>query len=465
MSINSTLAMASQALKAQQLAIQTTGHNLANAATPGYSRQRVNMVSDYPSFEGNVFIGQGVDIGGIQRIHDGFVEAELLSLNANVGFTEAESGALTGVQEAFPLSGGGDAALSAFFGALSDLANNPAGITERVAVIGKARALGDTLAQSRQVLISLQTNLDQDVQNVVQRVNLLTEQVAALNDQITATELRAESANDFRDQRQVLLQELTSLTGATIREEPDGGVTVIASGLLLVGGARFATLDTSGFTLTGARSVTYVGPSGLSFDATALFSQGKIGALLDVRDVQVQSIIDRVDLFAKNLVDEVNAQHALGFDLAGVAGGNFFTPLAVTAGAAANVRVDPTLAANPRSIAAAASATALPGDNRNALALVNLQTKAVIALGGQTLEDNYLSIVGDVGSRAETAQAKLSFQQSLLAQAQARRESVSGVSIDEEMTKLIQFQRAFESSSMLVRTADEMYQSLIAMVR
>jgi len=465
MSITSTLSLAAQSLKATQLAIQTTGHNLANGATPGFSRQRVDLVSAYPSFSGGVFIGQGVDVAGVSRVVDRFVEAELLSLNGEVGYSDTQSRALNSIQEAFPLSGGVNGALSEFFGAWSDLANNPAGLTERVSVIGKARALGDTLAQTRQVLTSLQRDLDQDIGSATQRLNVLTEQIAGLNNQIAFTEVRGEAANDFRDQRQTLLQELVALTGATVREADNGQVTVTAGGLLLVGAERFATLSSNDVGANGLHLVTYQSPDGTSFDATTLFGAGKIGSLLSARDGQVQQTIDQLDLVAKTIVDEINVQHALGYDLSGATGGNFFNPIATTAGAAAIVQVNPTIGADPRLIAAAAVPSALPGDNRNALALVGLRSTAIAALGGQTFEDRFFSLIGDIGSRAQAAQARSDFQQALLTQTQSRRESVSGVNLDEEATKLIQFQRAFEASSMLVRTADEMYQSLIDMVR
>jgi flagellar hook-associated protein 1 FlgK len=465
MGITSTLSIAAQSLRTQQLAIQTTGHNLANAATPGFSRQRVDLVSAIPSFEGGAFLGQGVDATGIQRVVDRFSEAELLTLHGNVGFLEGRSGALASIQEAFPVSGGIDAALSAFFGALSDLANNPAGLTERVAVIGKAGALGASLAQTRQLFISIRQNLDEDLRSVVQRANVLMEKIGTLNGQISTTETQGVSANDFRDQRQVLLQELTNLTGATTREEADGQASVIADGLLLVGGSRFATFDTETLNPVGLHAVTYETPDGLSLDATSLLTQGKIGAVIDMRDNEVQDVVDRLDQFAKTLVDEVNAQHALGFDLLGTAGGDLFTPIAVTTGAAAIVRIDTTIDADPRLIAAAAASTTTPGDNRNALALANLQSTSFASLGGVTLQDHFLALVGDVGSRAEIAGSRLEFQQALLAQTQARRESASGVNIDEEMIKLIQFQRAFEASSMLVRTADGLYDALLSMVR
>jgi flagellar hook-associated protein 1 FlgK len=196
-----------------------------------------------------------------------------------------------------------------------------------------------------------------------------------------------------------------------------------------------------------------------------LITSGKIGSVFAARDGQVQDVIDRLDLFSQTLVTQFNTQHALGFTLTGVAGGNLFTPIAATAGASANVQVDAALAADPRLVAAAASISALPGDNRNALALIGLRSTNVAALGGVTLEDNFLTLVGDVGARAQAAQSRADFQKNLLTNTQARRESTSGVNIDEEMIKLIQFQRAFESSSLMVRTADEMYQTLIDMVR
>jgi flagellar hook-associated protein 1 FlgK len=187
--------------------------------------------------------------------------------------------------------------------------------------------------------------------------------------------------------------------------------------------------------------------------------------LLNARDSQVQDAADRLDQFAKTFVDEFNLQHAAGFDLTGTAGGAFFTPIAATAGAASQVQVAANLAADPKLIAAAAAADGVPGDNRNALALSDVQSTPYPALGGLNLQESYLSLVGDIGSQSQVAQAQLDSQKSLLSQAQARRESVSGVNMDEEMTNLIQFQRGFESASLLVRTADEMYRTLLNMVQ
>jgi flagellar hook-associated protein 1 FlgK len=465
MGILTTLSIAAQSLKNQQVGIQTTGHNLANAATPGFSRQRVEIVTEMPSFQGGVMLGQGSDVAGVQRVVDRFIEAGLLTLSRDVGTAEAEHQALAAVQEIFPTTGGIDGSLSAFFGALSDLANNPGGVSERVSVIGKGNAVGESLRHGRELLTASQHHLDDEVESITKQVNLLTQRIAELNRQITFAEVGGVEANDFRDQRQTLMQELIRLTGATAREDADGQVTLIANGLLLVSGGRAGSLDSNTLNGAGFRQVIFRGPDGIAFDATALIQTGKIGTVLEMRDTRLPNVIGRLDTIAVTLVNAVNAQHALGFDLSGTGGGDFFTPIAGVTGAAALVRVDPMLIANPRLIAAANSATAVPGDNRNALALGNLRSVTHPALGNLTLQDSFLSLVADIGMQVESAQVSLEFRQSLLTQSRAQRESVSGVNMDEEMTKLILFQRAFEASSLLVRTADEMYGELIEMTR
>jgi flagellar hook-associated protein 1 FlgK len=465
MGILTTLSIAAQSLKNQQAGIQTIGHNIANAATPGFSRQRVELLTELPSFQGGVMLGQGSRVAGIQRVVDRFLEAGLLTLNRDIGTAEAEQQALAAIQEIFPTTGGIDQALSAFFGALSDLANNPGGLSERVSVIGKANALGESLRQARALLTASQHNIDDELQSISSRANLLAEEIAGLNGQISYSEIGGVEANDFRDQRQTRVQEFVRLTGATVREEGDGQVTVISNGLLLVTGTRHAILDTSTVNGAGFRGIMFQSPDGLTFDATGLLSSGKIGTVLDLRDNRVQDVIDRLDQIAVTLVNTVNAQHTLGFDLSGAAGGDFFAAIPSIQGAAGVVRVDTALVMDPRRIAAASSATAAPGDNRNALALLNLRATSHPALGNLTLQDSYLALVGDIGIQVESAQTRLDFRESVLKQTQAQRESVSSVNVDEEMTKMIMFQRAFEASSLLVRTADELYGDLIEMTR
>lgn len=209
----------------------------------------------------------------------------------------------------------------------------------------------------------------------------------------------------------------------------------------------------------------YTSPEGASFDVTSLLTRGEIGGLITSRDFTVLGFVDKLDLFAKTLVDTVNTQHALRFDLNSSAGGNSFTPIIATAGAADVVQIDSAILADPHLIAAAQTAAGVPGDNRNAQALAALQTSVQTALGNRTFKDYFVSVVSDVGQQLQTAQDASEFQQTLFGQTQARREALSGVNIDEEVANLIKFQRTFEAASRLISIGDEMYETMINILR
>jgi flagellar hook-associated protein 1 len=465
MGIVGTVSVAAQALKAQQAAIQTISHNVANGATPGYARQRVVLRTEEPLFESGLLLGRGVNATVVRSVIDHFAEGQLLDVHSDLGFGVAEQRALVAIEEVFPTSGGIDAALGDFFASLSDLATNPSGVAERAAVIGKANALGDRFRLTRHALSSIRSKLDQDLESVAHQINALTQQIAALNQQVAFTEGGGEPANDARDERRVLLQNLAKLTGGTVHEGSDGQVSVLAENILLVSGNRAANLNTTTLSASGLHQVQIESPDGLKFDGTGLFLKGEIGAILQARDQGLGEIINQLDTLAKAVVDQVNTQHSAGFDYNGGAGGNFFQTVALVDGAAASVRVDSAVAADSKLISAAQSAAGAPGDNRNALALLNLRNTPIAALNSTTAENYFLNYLATIGESAQVSAGKVEFQTQLLAQVQARREATSGVSIDEEMTQLILFQRAFEASSRLISVSDEMYQTLIDMTR
>jgi flagellar hook-associated protein 1 FlgK len=232
----------------------------------------------------------------------------------------------------------------------------------------------------------------------------------------------------------------------------------------LVSGNRAAQLTTSPGS-TGFQQVEVQSPDGIQFDGTDLFHEGAIGGILTARDNVLPDILNQLDTLAKAVVDEVNAQHAAGFDFNGTAGSDFFQPIAAAAGASALIEVASAVTADPKLIAAAATSPGAPGDNRNAAALAKLRDTRIVALGNRTAEDYLLATLGDIGEDAHALQNDVDFQTGLRTQVQARREAASGVSIDEEMTNLILFQRAFEASARLVTATNELYESLIDMTR
>lgn len=473
MSIQALLNIAGQALAAQQQALRTTGHNLSNADTAGFSRQRVEFGSAPPDVGADFSLGRGVQTSGVRRAVDRFLEDRLLGAHGEAGFSQAENRALNRIADVFPIEEGSglSAALDAFFGAFSDLAQNPASQSERVALMGRATVLVQTFQDTRARLTATQSGLDKDLKSAVQILNGLLPRVAELNVQIVADEVGGGQANDLRDQRQKLLQDIADFADITTREGADGQVSVEMNGLLLVSNDRAITLTTTLDPASNQHKIASLGPGGNTTDITSFFDRGEIGATIQARDVSVPAVIDQLDQLAFAVANEVNTQHTLGFDLNGTAGGNFFdvapaplAPLPAYDSAAAKIKIDLTLAGDSRLIAAAQEATGVPGDNRNALAMAGLYNTEFVSLGNLTFQSSFINILADIGEKVQTSESRLAFHQDLLTQAESRREVVSGVNMDEELSNLIKFQRAFEAAARLVQTGDEMYQSVLAMV-
>jgi flagellar hook-associated protein 1 FlgK len=334
-----------------------------------------------------------------------------------------------------------------------------------VNVIAKANALGESLHRAREVLTQSQRGLDDELKSLTQRVNILTVEVAMLNREIRYSEGGGVLANDFRDQRQTRLQELVRLTGASVREQADGYISVVVNGLLLVSDTRAAKLDSSVIGTSGLRQITFESASGLKFGIEEMLDAGEIGSVLDLRSRRLPEVISYLDQLAFTMVETFNAQHRLGFDLTGLAGSDFFSPMPSADGAAAQVKVEAALSSDPRRIAAAAVSNAVPGDNRNARAMMSLESTTHSVLGNLSFQDSFRSFVANVGFESAAARSALELREGLMEQTQAQREGVSGVNVDEEMTKIIMFQRAFDAASLLVRTTDSMYEQLIEMSR
>lgn len=224
MSILSILQVGAGAMLVQQQALQTTGHNIANADTPGYARQRVDLTTAYPTNRGSFYLRLGVDLTAVSGVVDNFMKAQLVSLKSGLGASDAEYRVLAGVANALPVTEeyGVGPALEKVWSALSELSNNPSGQAERLNLLGSARTLGLVLGQTRSALVDVQTHLDKDLDTAVRKINTILPQIASLNAKIVEGEVGGQRANGFRDQRQLLLQTfLASLARPLMRRATD----------------------------------------------------------------------------------------------------------------------------------------------------------------------------------------------------------------------------------------------------
>jgi flagellar hook-associated protein 1 FlgK len=256
-----------------------------------------------------------------------------------------------------------------------------------------------------------------------------------------------------------VLSELAEMIDFNSFEDANGAVSVsVANGRPLVIASQNYPLSTE-TNLAGLEEVVWVDDDGNTTNINAEISGGKLKGLLEVRDFIISDYLTRLDTLAGTLMTDVNLQHQSGFDLNGTGNEVFFTGT----GTAADLEVNPNIVADTDLIAAAAEATTVPGDSRNAVEIAKLQY--ALNMGGtQSYNDYYGSIVRDVGNEVLKSEAYYNHQSDMMVQLENQREAVSGVSLDEEMINLIKFQNAYTAAARMITTADEMMQTVLQMI-
>lgn len=449
------------ALLAQQKAIEITGHNIANVNTPGYSRQRVNLAANDPIYSGIGLMGCGVRATEIQRIYDRFVGLQINNENQNLGRWEARKGALERVEIIFDESSGYglNQAMSEFWNAWQDLANNPSGNVERVTLLAKSETMATTFNNMYSNLEQVQKDIDTSISGTVEDINLIAEQIADLNQKIVEVEVSGQNANDYRDSRDLLLKELSSMIDIDTFENSDGSVTVsVGNGKPLVESIFAWSLSTE-TNASGLQDIVWVDSDGNTTDITNDISGGKLKGWIEARDVAIPDYLDRLDDLAANIISEVNAIHSNGFGLDGSTGNDYFTGTS-----ASDMAVNQVIAGDVNLIAAASSAGGVPGDNSNAIAIASLQNELLMSGNTTTFDDYFSSLISVAGSDVKEATANFDHQYSMVAHLDNYRESISGVSLDEEMVNLVKFQHAYDAAAKLISTVDELLNTVISMV-
>jgi flagellar hook-associated protein 1 FlgK len=208
------------------------------------------------------------------------------------------------------------------------------------------------------------------------------------------------------------------------------------------------------------QDVVWVDGVGNTVNINADIDGGRLKGWLETRDVVIVDLVNRLDILAQNLMTEVNNLHQAGFDLNANAGEVFFDGSATAAGIAVNANI----VADFNLIAAATDSLTVPGDNRNAIDIANLQNQLVMSANTATFSDYYSSLVRDVGNEVLKADSYHTHQSEMVAQLHNHRESISGVSLDEEMINLLKFQNAYAAAAKLISASDEMIKTVIEMI-
>lgn len=460
MSLGAGLAIALSALQADQGAEAVTANNIANANTPGYSRQVAELEPMPPETVGNVQYGSGVELAGVQSITDQLVTNQIQQQQQSNGRAAAFQGAMQPVEQLFNATQGTGlgADLDKFFSSLQQLEAQPTDLPTRQAVLNAAQTLAAGFNQTAAELASQQSNADQQVLQTVAQVNQLSSQVAQLNVAIGGLPPNSSGAGQLNDQRTALVTQLSQLISVQTVTTNNGMINLTtAGGGALVVGAQSEALTTQMNPATGMHDV-YAGGADLTAALGSAAQGGELGGYIQARDQTIPALQGQLDTLAAGLAAAVNTQNQAGYTLTGAAGGDFFTPPpAGTAGAAAVFAVAITA---PSDIAASSDGTA--GSNGNAVALANLQNQNIIA--GQPPTTYYANAVSQLGTVIQGAINQQQAGGQLLTQLQNQLGAVSGVSLDQEAANLMNYQQAYAGAAKVVSTIETMMQAALQMV-
>lgn len=447
-----------RALRANQLGIAVTGNNIANVNTTGYSRQSVQL-SPIPgdSFT-RTATGGGVSIDGLKSFRDRFIESRFHTETAIAGRLTAQRDALAPVDAALNETGGGGlrSAMAGFFGAFAELEANPTSAPLRAAVAGRAEALANAFSTTRSRLAEIQTSADEALRAGAEQANSLASEVAALNARIGQAEATGADASALRDRRGEAVRQLAELAGARSIETENGSITLtLGDGRALVVGDKAFRLEAVSTPPEGFTTLTLEG-------SDAVVSDGRLRGLIDARNT-IGSHIAALDDLASSVAERVNALHTAGADADGRAGLPLFVSSDGATVTAATLRLNDAVRADPRLVVAGAQGEG-SGDGSVARAISNLldETRSSAGSRSGSFNEIFASIVRDAGASLRSVEDSLATQQAVLAQTHAQRESVSGVSLDEEAINLLQYQKAYEAAARFLRIADEMTQTILA---
>lgn len=452
--------------------MDVTGQNLANATTPGYQRQQVNLTEAPPVLMAGLggepnYVGQGVTVSDIQRVSNAFLSRSVRAQTSQAGAWSSINTALSQLEPLFsePSSTGLGEAMDSFFAAWQTVSEDPSSLPARTALIGQAQELVSNFQSLHQQLINEQSNLDQSVVSQVSQINQLAGQIAGLNQSIGAATGTGGQPNDLLNQRGELLDQLANLANISYTQNPNGSVDVYLGGQPLVMNEATYTLTTPVSAATGMHEVVF------QDGATPTLSSGTLYGTLQVRGTtssgalvgDIPTYLSQLDTLATGLATAVNSLQASGYGLNGTAptGVPFFTNASLGAG---GFSVNPALAANPDLVAAASSPSA-PGDGSNALAIADLAQNPV-SLGGSstTLANYWNSLVTEVGLDGQSASQRSTTAQSTLSDLTAALESQVGVSPDQESANLIQEEQSYQAATQLITTEQSAMAALLAAV-
>lgn len=561
----SSLDIGRAGLNTAQIQLDVVGHNIASSNKVGFSRQRATVSTRFPLERSYGFLGRGPFISGVERLRDRFLDISYRDQIATRENANLQAQFFSRTEDLFlePSEDGFSERINTFFDSLNDFANNVEDIPTRVATLTQAESLAASFREYAAGLEDLRTAANEDVRALVPTINSVAQEIADLNFAIKTVEASGGTANDLRDDRDVLLDELAGYINIDFREREDGQIDVLVGGEELVNASRISPLETIPDSSFDPNRPDFLRVQFVNTGITANVFDGELAGAIHQRDVILQELVERNDQLAGALIENINAIHSRGNGLsnldAALTAGNAVTDPALALNAAGlpfnvqdgafdlvlfdntgavaetitvpvvagtttlndisaainasanataaisngiltitpnagftftfandssnllpalglnglftgtnarNIGVSQHLLDNPALLSSGDSLNPLEtGDNDIALALAGLRNQQVLSGNTETLNDFFESTVVQLGIDAGANLDRREVQIAVLNDLELRRQEFSGVNLDEEVTTLIQVQKAFDASARVITITDRMLDTLLGIVR
>ncbi len=517
--------VARSGLFASQRALNVTSHNIANANTEGYSRQRLDTTQMKPQLlpGGQGMMGNGVKTENISQIRDEFLDFKFRGENTGFGEWESKAETLQTIEAIFnePSDSGIRTVMDQFFSALQDLNESPDSLTVRALVRQRGIALSKNINHMASQFKKLQADIDFEMRTTVDEINGYSEQIRKLNETIFNAELSGSKANDLRDQRNLLVDKLSKHLNIDYFEDNQNKFHVLVNGKTLVSHYRNSELAYNQRSeklhpddAEKLHDITWADGSDFSPRSGTLKGLMDMKDNIDGADKGIPYYMERLNNFADVLTESLNQVHKTGYDLDGGRGTNLFTvdgmstlefedyllnkglegsravdvtdqvlngenplenPLyrdktikllssgkyiVVDKISASRLTISSDVDGDLNKIAASISKDGLPGDGNNALKMSRVRDNVNLYEWGSP-DDYVKSLISNLGVDTQEAIRMSDNQTVLLSQVDSNRQSVSGVSMDEEMTDMIRFQHSFNANARMITTMDEMIDTIV----
>lgn len=442
-------------VRAAQVAIATTGQNIANVNTPGFSR--LNTVSQSLSGPGGLNVGGGVEVSSIRRMASDFQNQQLWRATTEQHFYSARQDYLTAMEAL--MSGDGSSisvGLDQFFAALSEASATPNSIALRQQVMAEAGNMAQRFNGLSSNLNAQVLALQEQRSAMTAEINGLTDNIAKLNKKIVETEAVKGDTTALRDHRDTLVAGLSKFASIRVNETPDGGLNVsLSNGQPLVSGISAGQLQIN--VLASGEQQLSLAFLGTTFPLKQDGFGGAFGGIHDTEYNQLRPTMGALHEMADQFASRINGILVTGFDLAGNAGTALLTydPTSTT-------RLLQVNALTPEQLAFS-SAAGETGNNEVLLDLLAIKNQNITVNGSSvSLNDAYTGLLGKVASDSRQNQADLKSTTTVTQQAQAQRDSVSAVSLDEEAVNLMTYQQAYQANLKVISTANQLFDDMLA---